>query len=221
MKTSSPALPGDSQGPRLFVFSERRFRGGAFTLIELLVVIGIIAILAALLFPAVNGALDSAKRAKAKNDVVQLAVAVKAYQTEYGRSPVGTLNGAGEHQDGWFQGPETSGQYNSEVVKVLMGENHKGLNPRKITFLEVRPAKGEQPKDGVDTDGLFYDPWGTPYAIKIDTEYDNWVEYYGQGSAENLRTTVIAISFGKNKIQQDISKATDKGAKVDDVVSFQ
>lgn len=43
----------------------------------------------------------------------------------------------------------------------------------------------------------------------------------GSGSQDNLRTTVIAVSFGKNKMQQDISKTTDKGEKVDDVASFQ
>lgn len=197
-------------------------RPPGFTLIELLVVIAIIGVLMGLLFPAVNGAIDAARRSEAKGDVVQLATAVKAYQTEYGRSPVAVVNGVGEHADGWFQGPETGGQYNSEIVRVLAGENHRGLNPKRITFLETKPAKGgDKPKSGVATNGIFYDPWGTPYAIKVDTDYNNWVEYYGQGSTDNLRTTAIAVSFGKNKIQQDITKTTDKGQKVDDVASFQ
>ncbi|MFM8981956.1 MAG: type II secretion system protein, partial [Spartobacteria bacterium] len=55
-----------------------------FTLIELLVVISIIAVLAALAFPAVNGAMDSARKARAKSDVAQIATAVVAYETEYG-----------------------------------------------------------------------------------------------------------------------------------------
>jgi len=192
-----------------------------FTLIELLIVIAIIGVLMALLFPAVGGAINAAMNAKARNDVVQIAVAVKAYQTEYGKSPVSS-SGGDEATEGWFQGPETGSKNNSDVVRVLSGENFNGLNPRKIVFLETRPAKSAaNPKDGVDSAGIFYDPWGTPYAIKIDTEYDNWVEYYGQGSQENLRTTVIAVSFGKNKVQQDISKTSDKGQKVDDIASFQ
>ncbi len=197
-------------------------RSEGFTLIELLVVIAIIGILAALLFPAAGAAMDAARKSKAKNDVVQLSIAVKAYQTEYGRSPV-VGYGGDEASEGWFQGPETGSQYNKDIVKVLMGENVNGLNPRKVVFLETRPAKGtpDAPKDGVADDGMFYDPWGTPYAVKIDTEYDNWVEYYGQGSQENVRTTVIAVSFGKNKIQQNINLTSDKGARVDDVVSFQ
>ena len=64
-----------------------RHRQSAFTLIELLVVIAIIAILAGLAFPAVQGAMGSAKKAQARNDVNQLASAVKAFQLEYGKLP--------------------------------------------------------------------------------------------------------------------------------------
>ncbi len=191
----------------------------AFTLIELLVVIAIIGILMALLFPVVGGALEAARRAKAKNDVVQLAIAVKAYQTEYGKLPtqVVSFDDGPEAGQGWFQGN------NDEILRVLTGENFDNLNPRKIVFLEVRPAKGSAatPKDGLSADGKFYDPWGTPYAIKLDTSYNNALEYYGVNYENNFRTTVISVSFGKNKIQQDPGKSTDKGERVDDVVSFQ
>ena len=55
--------------------SLRRFasNASAFTLIELLVVISIIAILASLAFPAVGGAMDSAKKTTAKNAAEQIA----------------------------------------------------------------------------------------------------------------------------------------------------
>ncbi|MFZ4681645.1 MAG: type II secretion system protein [Terrimicrobiaceae bacterium] len=191
----------------------------AFTLIELLIVIAIIGILMALLFPAVNGALEAARRAKAKNDVVQLAIAVKAYQTEYGKLPTQTVSydDGPEASQGWFQGN------NDEIIRVLTGENYNNLNPRKIVFFEAKPAKGTAgaPKDGVAADGKFYDPWGTPYAIKLDTSYNNALEYYGVNYENNFRTTVISVSFGKNKIQQDPGKTTDQGSRVDDVVSFQ
>jgi len=198
----------------------------AFTLIELLVVIAIIGILMSLLFPAVTGVMEAARRAKAKNDLVQLAIAVKAYQTEYGKLPIlpGVAD-AGEHT-AWFQGPKTSSHYNSEIVRALSGDNSDGLNPRKIVFLETRPAKGSgtNVKDGVADDFMFYDPWGTPYGIKLDSNYDNRLEYYSQdpGKQENVTTTVITVSFGPNKEQQDITKTVDSsGKKVDDIVSFQ
>ena len=58
-----------------------------FTIAELMVVVAIIVILMSLLFPAVQGALEAAKKAQAKNDVTQIATAIVAYDTEYGRLP--------------------------------------------------------------------------------------------------------------------------------------
>ena len=49
--------------------------------------IAIIGVLMSLLFPAVQGALDAAKKAQAKNDVMQIATAIIAFDTEYGRLP--------------------------------------------------------------------------------------------------------------------------------------
>jgi len=190
-----------------------------FTLIELLVVITIIGILAGLLFPAVTRALDAAMAAKARNDVTQLVSAVKAYQLEYGRLPTTVVSSddGQEAVQGWFQ------DNNDEIMRVLIGENYNDLNARGIVFLEARQAKGSAGsfKDGLGTDKKYYDPWGTPYAIKMDTSYNNELEYYGKDYQNNVRTTVFAVSFGKNKKQQHPGKAMDdEGVKVDDIVSF-
>jgi len=67
--------------------TRRSLASAGFTLVEMLVVIGIIAVLAALLLPAVMGAITSARNTVIALEVKQLDTAIEAYRLEKGDYP--------------------------------------------------------------------------------------------------------------------------------------
>ena len=121
--------------------ARQNWRG--FTLIEMLVVIVIIAILVALLFPAIKQALLKAEVAKAKTTILSIATAFKAFNSEYGYLPSSVTAGPHDMQTDFL--------------------NNSTDNPRNITFLDTAN------KDIVG--GIIMDPWRHAYQIAVDATY--------------------------------------------------
>ena len=196
----------------------------AFTLIELLVVIVIIAVLMGLAFPVFQGVQNQAKKTQAKNDLMQIVTAVNAYYAEYGKYPLTPAPPA----DTTYGATTTNEQLFNEIRSVTATQN-----PRGVVFLSPPDVKDvNNPRAGISSApapaGQYFDPWGKPYMIRIDTDYDNQVSNpYSQnaGSAPLLQSGVIAWSFGKDALSQSTSTTTpaDKntGTNKDDVISWQ
>ena len=189
-----------------------------FTLVELLVVIGIIAILAGMILPALGKAKDSAKKAQAKSEMQNISGAVRAYEAEYSRFPIptlitkqlktpdytfGTMHMTGsrarllKNREGGnlpkIASPGRLQVSNAELVAILQdvevfrngrptsNRNHK-MNTRKVNFLNAKNATSES-EPGVGVDGVYRDPWGNPYIVTVDGNYDGKTidVFYGQG----------------------------------------
>ena len=201
--------------------TDRRYNASdAFTLIELLVVIMIIAILMTLAFPVFQGVQNQARRTQARNDLLQIITAVNAYYAEYGRYPLTPPTASDT-----THGLTTS---NDLLFNELRSVNAL-QNPRRIVFLSLPDAKDpNNPRSGIGsgaTAGQYFDPWGKPYVIRLDTDYDNQVAnpYARNAGGAPLRSGVIAWSFGKDGLSQSTTASADKetGTNKDDIISWQ
>lgn len=82
----------------------RRIRQRGFTIIELLVVVSVIAVLMALLLPAVQQARETSRRVTCKNNLHQVGVALHAYQSQYTVFPPARIAPGMVRQGGPTQG---------------------------------------------------------------------------------------------------------------------
>jgi len=166
------------------------------TLTELIVIIAIIALLVALLFPAIPYCPAPGPEVKARACLSAIAIAIKQYENTYGLLPFG--------EEKTEKDTVVNSQY--EVLMELLscvdspdkGDNVT-KNVRGIMFLVV-PSNFEE--EG------YLDPWGQQIKVFIDTNYDGKIILDGK----EIKGNVLIYSYGKNKI--------DNKGKDDDICSW-
>ena len=150
-----------------------------FTLIELLVVIAIIAILSAILLPALGGAKERAKRTSCINNLRQFSIAVKLYAVDHDNKLPrgGTDNGNKEDTHTPILSSETKTNILDYAVQL------KSLDcPNLARWMENRQGWREHDSYGVAIGyhymaGHLKTPWepvaGTNQWVSPQTDFDN------------------------------------------------
>ena len=155
--------------------------------------------------------------------------------------------------NGSFSGITTMA--NSDVIAILMditnnavypaaAVNMNGLkNPKQVKYLNAKmsgynpnSSSDPNPPGGVDTTCIYRDPWGNPYVISMDLNYDGLCQdaFYGlpavsSGGLNGLTLLNGSYVFnGKVMVWSagpdgkiDANSPANKGANKDNVVSWQ
>jgi general secretion pathway protein G len=119
----------------------RRRRG--FTLIELMMVIAVIAVLIALLMPAINGARERFRIAEVRNEISQLEGAIADFKLKFGHEPPSQVRIYEQWSGGW----ENDSQARATIRKLWPKFNFKHA-PRDYdgngNMTDVIALKGDQ-----------------------------------------------------------------------------
>lgn len=187
-----------------------------FTLIELLVVIVIIGLLAAIIIPSIQGAMRSAKNARAMSQITALDGAIKRFYAEHGKMPTPKGENFNPDNDGIYH-TANNGLQQSEIVRILLNLDDdwgpEERNTKQMSFLDLDPKSvldqyGDpcqtevQMRAALEAGQPVLDPWGKPYGILMDLNMDDKISGtgYGYGSPEEIRAKVGVFSLGKDGV---------------------
>jgi prepilin-type N-terminal cleavage/methylation domain-containing protein len=179
----------------------RAQRRHGFTLIELLVVIAIIAILAALLLPALSAAKQKAVRIQCASNLKQWGVAVTMY--------------AGDNQNYFAPNPTSDGAsgfawmamgFNTNFYPVYLYPNDPGTTSGERSTHDVMYCPTDQWHRAVESEEDKVNLIGYQYLPGRDSA--GWPNYDSNGLGEWVYRTMLGSSYSKAPIMIDKIQAT-------------
>jgi len=178
----------------------RQEKRNAFTLVELLVVITIIGMLMALLLPAVNSAIGSARNVQCKNQIGQLGKAVATYESRMSRFPSYTEKSASQSSaSGGSSSPALSWMISllTDMERQDITDQWQAGNP-VTPFMNILTCPSDPPLDSAKPWTSYVANAGLNDGVKLNKNdpYEVDVPYCG---VFNIRLEETAAN-GKKKV---------------------